>query len=169
MRRVSVLSIAIIISALLISFGIAIKSKNDFNRAIFENTSFGEYRPLPNCRIEVSDAFLQERTRGFSDEELVAVEVISSCNRKQENVQIDLEIWKVGKYFNHKIATFHTNPRDKSSSGNVVRTLLLGVPCKNSEKTAYFGIASSIATIQGKRKETPQVMSMSPTNLACGA
>jgi hypothetical protein len=169
MKKVSVLAMSIAIFALAISFGITSKSKNDFNRAVFENSGFGEYRPLPKCRIEVSDAYLQQRTRGFSDEELVAVEVISSCNQKQENVQIDLEIWKVGTFFNHKIATFHTNPRAKSSSGYVVHTFLLGVPCKNSKKITYFGIASSIATIQGKRKETPRVMSMSPKSFSCGS
>jgi hypothetical protein len=169
MKKTLVISVSIIISALLISMGIAVKSKNDFNRLIFKNSGFSEYIPLANCRIEVSDAYLYQHTIGFSDEQLATVDVISSCNEVQSDVRIDLEIWKVGRYFNHKVATFHTDPRAKSSSGNVVRTLLLGVPCKNSEKTTYFGIASSVATIKGERKETPQVRSMSPATLACGA
>lgn len=168
MKKVLVISISIMISALLISVGIAVKSRNDFNSLVFKNSDFAEYKPLANCRIEVSDAYLQQRTVGFSDEEFATVDVISSCNEMQSDVQIDLEIWKAGKYFNHKVATFHTDPRASASSGNVVRTLLLGVPCKNSEKTTYFGIASSVATIEGERKETPQVRSMSPVTLACG-
>lgn len=169
MKKVLVVSISLLISALVISIGITVKSKNEFNSLIFKNAGFSEYKPLANCRIEVSDAYLQQRTSGFSEEELVTVDVISSCSEKQLDVQIDLEIWKVGKFFNHKVSTFHTSPKSIPSSGNVLRTLLLGVPCKNSEKTEYFGIASSTATINGKRKETPQVMSMSPKSLSCGS
>lgn len=117
MKKVLVISISIMISALLISIGIAVKGRNDFNSLEFKNSGFAEYKPLANCRVEVSDAYLQQRTVGFSDEELATVDVISSCNEMQSDVQIDLEIWKTGKYLNHKVASFHTDPRARSSSG----------------------------------------------------
>ena len=121
-----------------------------------------------SCHIEVGNAILERKTNGFKDFEFLSVIVIARCNRFQENVKVELEIWKKGKYFDHKVTKLTNDSADIHNGGYVVTFRNLGVTCKSRKHTVYYGIASVSATIDQKTMQTPQVISSTPTTLPCG-
>jgi hypothetical protein len=168
MKRFLLGIITAITCSLVLSFGIAVKSHNDLERMRSELSWFGEYKPIPNCHIEVDEAKLKTVTQNFKEQRIVSVDVFARCDDYQKNAQITLEIWKTGRYFPHRVATIQNNPNDPAFSGHNIHFVNMGVTCKNSNSTVYYGFASVQAIIKGKNRETPQVLSMSPTRLFCG-
>jgi hypothetical protein len=168
MKKFVLAAFTAVLCSVIISAGIAIKSHDDFEKLRMKSGWFGEYKPIPKCHIEVDEAKLETVDEGFKVEKMVTVDVFARCDDYQKNAQVTLEIWKEGKYFPHRVARISNNPHGTTFSGHDIHFVNMGVTCKNSNHTVYYGIASVQAIIKGKNKETPQVTSMSPTILPCG-
>lgn len=121
-----------------------------------------------NCHIEVNNAALERKSKGFRNFNFLSVLVTARCNLFQDNVKVDLEIWKKGKYFNHRVAKLINDPTEGNVSGYVVSFRNLGVVCKSAKQTIYYGIASVSATIDQETMQTPKVISSTPITLPCG-
>lgn len=151
-----------------ISFSTQITSSNKSNSDAMRIASKTADLKHSNCHIEVGNAILERKMKGFRDFDFLSVIVIARCNRFQNNVNVELEIWKRGRYFNHRVTKLTNGPANLKMSGYVVTFRNLGVTCKSRKQTVYYGIASVSATIDQKTMQTPQVISSTPTTLPCG-
>lgn len=120
------------------------------------------------CRIEVDDAHISTFIRKFMGVRAVKVDTRSTCSTRQEQVRLTVEIFKLGKFFNHFVFRDSTPPFDSKSSGFVVTNYKTFKLCKNSVSTQYFGVAYSRALIQGKWKNTVRTRSLHSVTLKCG-
>lgn len=168
MKRFFLAAFTAVLCSVIISAGLAIKGRSNFEKLRMQSGWTGEYKPAPDCYIEVDNAEVETETKGFKDEEFVAVNVFAHCDEYQKHALITLEIWKEGKYFPHRVAKIQNNPQEPGFSGHDIQFINMGVTCKNSKPTTYYGIASVEAIIKGKQRKTPQVTSMGPSILRCG-
>jgi hypothetical protein len=124
--------------------------------------------PKTRCFIEVGDphisTFLQER-RGIR---AVKVDAESRCNFFQNNVILTVTIYKVGRFSDHFVKEFRTDPANPKSSGFRVKNWQTYRECKNEQETTYYGIAFSEAEINGKSLRTVKARSNKSKPLKCG-
>lgn len=160
--------VAAIICSLILSFGIAVKSHNDLESLRSKSSWFSEYKPLPNCHVEVGNARLEYKMQGFEDKAFLTADVFAQCNKYQKNAQVNLEIWKEGLFFAHRVVRIQNDPSKLQFSGRDIKFINLGIDCKNLRISTYSVVASVSATIGGSRKETPQIYSVSQSKLPCG-
>lgn len=160
--------ITAIVCSLILTFGIAIKSHNDLEMLRSNSSWFGEYKPLPNCHVQVGNARLDLKESGFADKKFVTADVFSQCDKLQKNVQVTLEIWKEGSIFAHRVVRIQNDPTTKEFSGRNIQFINKGRECKNSRISNYYVIAWVSATLDGIRQETPQIYSAGTSKLRCG-
>jgi hypothetical protein len=160
--------ITAIVCSLILTFGLAIKSHNDLELLRSNSSWFGEYKPLPNCHVQVSNARLDLRESGFADKKFVTADVFAQCDKLQKNAQVTLEIWKEGFLFAHRVVRIQNDPTDKKFSGRNIQFINMGRGCENSRISTYYVVASVSATVDGIRQETPQIYSVSASKLRCG-
>jgi hypothetical protein len=134
--------------------------------AIAAQTS--ETGPRTKCFIEVGDphlsTYLNER-RGLK---AVKADAESRCNFFQKNVILTVTIFKVGRFSNHFVKEFRTDPANPKSSGFTVKNWQTYELCKNEKETTYFAIAFSQAEINGKLLRTVKARSNNSEPLKCG-
>ena len=124
--------------------------------------------PKTRCFIEVGDphisTFLQER-RGIR---AVKVDAESRCNFFQKNVRLRVRIYKKGRFSDHLVREFETDPVNPKSSGFTVKNWQTYEICKNEKKTIYYGTAFGQAEINGKLRTTTFARSAESEPLKCG-
>jgi hypothetical protein len=168
MKRFLLGIVAAITCSLILSIGLAVKSHNDLEKMRGQLSWFSEYKPLPNCHVEVGDARLEYKTQDFRDKTFLTADVFAQCDTFQRNAQVTFEIWKQGALFAHRVIRVQNNPTIPKYSGRDIAFTNLGSECKNSIISTYFVVASVSATKSGRRKETPQISSMAFSRLPCG-
>jgi len=131
-------------------------------------TQSPETGPRTKCFIEVGDphlsTYLNER-RGLK---AVKADAESRCNFFQKNVILTVTIFKVGRFSNHFVTEFRTDPANPKSSGFTVKNWQTYRQCKNEKETIYFAIAFSQAEINGKLLRTVKARSNNSEPLRCG-
>jgi hypothetical protein len=131
-------------------------------------TQTSETAPRTKCFIEVGDphlsTYLNER-RGLK---AVKADAESRCNFFQKNVILTVTIFKVGRFSNHFVKEFRTDPANPKSSGFTVKNWQTYELCKNEKETTYFAIAFSQAEINGKLLRTVKARSNNSEPLKCG-
>jgi len=124
--------------------------------------------PKTKCFIEIGDphlsTYLNER-RGLK---AVKADAESRCNFFQKNVILTVTIFKVGRFSNHFVKEFRTDPANPKSSGFTVKNWQTYRQCKNEKVTIYFAIAASQAEINGKLLRTVKARSDNSEPLECG-
>jgi hypothetical protein len=124
--------------------------------------------PKTRCFIEVCDphisTFLQER-RGIR---AVKVDAESRCNFFQQNVRLLVRIYKKGRFSDHLVKEFETDPVNPQSSGFTVKNWQTYEICKNRKETIYYGTAFARAEINGKLRSTTLARSADSEPLKCG-
>ena len=124
--------------------------------------------PKTKCFIEIGDphisTYLDER-RGLK---AVKVDAESRCNFFQKNVILTVTIYKVGRFSDHFVKEFRTDPANSKSSGFTVKNWKTYRQCKNEKETTYYGVAFSQAEINGKLLRTVKARSNNSKPLKCG-
>jgi len=124
--------------------------------------------PKTKCFIEIGDphlsTYLNER-RGLR---AVKADAESRCNFFQKNVILTVTIFKVGRFSNHFVKEFRTDPANPKSSGFTVKNWQTYRQCKNENETIYFAIAFAHAEINGKLLRTVKARSDNSEPLECG-
>ena len=97
----------------------------------------------------------------------VKINVYSKCTQSLRSVTVYVELYKEGMFGPHlvrKTSKFYTfvKPGEKAWNKNTFDY------CKNFTKTWYYGVAHSVALINGQRSVVPQVWSSKPIQLDCG-
>ena len=97
-------------------------------------TQTPETEPRTKCFIEVGDphlsTYLNER-RGLK---AVKADAESRCNFFQKNVILTVTIFKVGRFSNHFVKEFRTDPANPKSSGFTVKNWQTYELCKMKRK-----------------------------------
>jgi len=124
--------------------------------------------PKTKCFIEIGDphlsTYLNER-RGLN---AVKADAESRCNFFQKNVILTVTIFKVGRFSDHFVKEFRTDPANPKSSGFTVKNWQTYRQCNNKKETTYFAIAFSQAEINGKLLRTVKARSNNSEPLKCG-
>ena len=120
------------------------------------------------CRIEVSDAHLSTQIFEQSGNRAVKVDAYSICDLPQSKVALTVELWKVGRFSNYKLAASTVNSLGTTLPGKRVNNFGTFLRCKNSRATRYFGIAYSKAYLDGKWQYARHVQSKEIFPLSCG-
>jgi hypothetical protein len=124
--------------------------------------------PKTKCFIEIGDphlsTYLQER-RGTR---AVKVDAESRCNFFQQNVRLLVRIYKKGRFSDHLVREFETDPVNPKSSGFTVKNWQTHEICKNRKETIYYGTAFAQAEINGKLRRTTLARSADSEPLKCG-
>jgi hypothetical protein len=124
--------------------------------------------PKTKCFIEIGDphlsTYLQER-RGTR---AVKVDAESRCNFFQQNVRLLVRIYKKGRFSDHLVREFETDPVNPKSSGFTVKNFQTYEICKNRIETIYYGTAFAQAEINGKLRRTTLARSADSEPLKCG-
>jgi hypothetical protein len=124
--------------------------------------------PKTQCFIKIGDphisTYLNERRRLKA----VKVDAESRCNFFQKNVALTVTIFKVGRFSDHFVNEFRTDPANSKSSGFTVKNWQTYRECKNEKETIYYGVASSQAEINGKLLRTVKARSNNSKPLKCG-
>jgi hypothetical protein len=157
-----------LICSLLVTFGLVVKSKSDFDILRLNSAGFAAYQPMPYCRVEISDPSLERKSEGFNEVNYLNVDVLSRCSKYQRNVLVQLEIWREGRFFNHRVLELRNDPFSKESHGYSLNFNDMGFRCRTSDGATYFGKVAVRSTIAGKGKETPWITSLSSKYLPCG-
>jgi len=120
------------------------------------------------CRIEVSDAHLSTQIFEQSGDKAVKVDAYLICDLPQSKVALTVELWKIGNFSNYKLAATTVNSPGTSLPGKRVNNFGTFLRCKNSRATRYFGIAYSMAYLDGKWQYAKHVQSKEIFPLPCG-
>ncbi len=139
---------------------------------LYSDTAFAaeslEPGPKTKCFIEIGDphlsTYLQER-RGTR---AVKVDAESRCNFFQQNVRLLVRIYKKGRFSDHLVREFETDPVNPKSSGFTVKNWQTHEICKNRKETIYYGTAFAQAEINGKLRRTTLARSADSEPLKCG-
>ena len=121
-----------------------------------------------SCRIEIDNAHISASFLKNRKLKYVKVNARSICNVYQQRVTLTVEIFKTGKLSNQLVKTFSTKEGLPSSSGLVVKMNNAVVRCRNTNQTAYYGIAYAKALINGKWQYAGRTYSKSIILLGCG-
>ena len=121
-----------------------------------------------SCRIEIDNAHISASLLKNRKLKYVKVNARSICNVYQQRVTLTVEIFKAGKLSNQLVKTFSTKEGLPSSSGLVVKMNNAVVRCRNTNQTAYYGIAYAKALINGKWQYAGRTYSKSIILLGCG-
>ncbi len=121
-----------------------------------------------SCRIEIDNAHISASLLKNRKLKYVKVNARSICNVYQQRVTLTVEIFKTGKLSNQLVKTFSTKEGLPSSSGLVVKMNNAVVRCRNTNQTAYYGIAYAKALINGKWQYAGRTYSKSIILLGCG-
>ena len=121
-----------------------------------------------SCRIEIDNAHISASLLKNRKLKYVKVNARSICNVYQQRVILTVEIFKAGKLSNQLVKTFSTKEGLPSSSGLVVKMNNAVVRCRNTNQTAYYGIAYAKALINGKWQYAGRTYSKSIILLGCG-
>ena len=121
----------------------------------------------PLCRVEVDSAHPSTyfRNQGVS---AVKVNARSLCNVVQREVVLRVQLFKVGLFFDHLVATSATKASSPSSQGKQVQNNETFAICKNRKVTRYYGVATAMAIISGQRVAAPAARSREIAPIACG-
>lgn len=124
--------------------------------------------PITPCNIEIGDAHISKnllRTRN-----LIAVKVnaTSQCNKPIRNLVLTVEIYKVGLFFDHRVAINEESVRGVIYQNRVVKNQQTFVKCRSNKWTKYYGIAYSEALVNGESMNTARVRSENIKRFQCG-
>jgi len=121
----------------------------------------------PLCRIEVDSAHPSTYFRN-QDVSAVKVNARSVCNVIQREVLLKVQLFKVGLFFDHLVATSTTKASSASSQGKRVENNDTYRVCINRKVSRYYGVASATAIINGQRVAAPPARSREIVPIACG-
>jgi len=127
--------------------------------ALQPNNVLTTARPKALCRIEVDyvhpSSYLANR--GIR---AIKVNARSICNVEQEKVELAVQLFKTGLFFDHFVTSSSTSPNDPKSQGLRVENNGTFAICKNSKRTEYYGVAFAQAIIAGERVSAPPARSV---------
>jgi len=98
----------------------------------------------------------------------VKVNARSVCNVIQREVLLKVQLFKVGLFFDHLVATSTTKASSPSSQGKMVENNDTYKVCINRKVTRYYGVASATAIINDQRVAAPPARSREIVPIACG-
>lgn len=132
------------------------------------NTADPSKQPKPPCRIQIGKAHISSWALAKFGYRAVKVNAFSKCNVPQSKVTLTVEIWKIGKFTNTRVASTVIKSPGITPPGRKVNNLETLRRCKTFDETQYYGIASAKAFIQGKWQYARDTYSLDIESLECG-
>ncbi len=124
--------------------------------------------PQTACYIEIGNAHFSTSLNENQGLTAVKVNAISYCNFTQSNVELTVKIYKVGRFTNYLVANKTVKSGGLSAPGIRIKNQVTYFVCKNFKKSRFFGVASSVATINSKQMFAPPTRSEKIKTLNCG-
>jgi hypothetical protein len=84
------------------------------------------------------------------------------------NLELTVEIYKVGLFMDHKVASEKVTIQTLVEPNKIVKNEETYAVCKNSKQSKFYGRAFASALIEGKRYQTPKVLTAKTISLDCG-
>ncbi len=124
--------------------------------------------PRTACHIEIGNAHLSTYFQEKHNLVAIKVNAISRCNFTQSNVELNVKIYKVGRFKNYLVANTTVVSKGLVTSGTRVKNQDTHFICKNFKNSFFFGVASAVATVNGRRVIAPPVRSEEIVDRNCG-
>ena len=124
--------------------------------------------PKTNCNIRVDDAHISTYLQRNLNIRAVKVNAGSKCNLPMWDLVLRVEIYKEGLLRDYKVADYDKKIKGFIAPNRVIKNWSTYAECNSHRRSKYYGKAQAIATINGKRMQTRQVVSQNIKNLACG-
>ena len=124
--------------------------------------------PATKCNIRVDDPHISKyilRTRGYL---AVKVNARSTCDKAMRNLQLNVEIYKVGLFRDYQVGKGEVQIQGLIYANKVIKNEKANTECVNQESSRYYGIAYASAIIDGELKKTLKVTSAKTITLKCG-
>lgn len=134
----------------------------------YSNAADPSKKPKPPCRIQIGKAHISSWALAKFGYRAVKVNAFSQCNVPQSKVTLTVEIWKIGKFTNTRVASTVIKSPGVTLPGRKVENLDTLRRCETFDETQYYGIASAKAFIQGKWQYARDTYSLDIESLACG-
>lgn len=134
----------------------------------YSNAADPSKQPKPPCRIQIGKAHISSWALAKFGYRAVKVNAFSKCNVPQSKVTLTVEIWKIGKFTNTRVASTVIKSPGITPPGRKVNNLETLRRCKTFDETQYYGIASAKAFIQGKWQYARDTYSLDIESLECG-
>lgn len=134
----------------------------------YSNAADPSKQPKPPCRIQIGKAHISSWALAKFGYRAVKVNAFSKCNVPQSKVTLTVEIWKIGKFTNTRVASTVIKSPSITPPGRKVNNLETLRRCKTFDDTQYYGIASAKAFIQGKWQYARDTYSLDIESLECG-
>lgn len=124
--------------------------------------------PATKCNIRVDDPHISKyilRTRGYL---AVKVNARSSCDKAMRNLELNVEIYKVGLFRDYQVGKGEVQIQGLIYANKVIKNEKANTECVNQKSSRYYGIAYASAIIDGEFKKTLRVTSAKTITLKCG-
>ena len=124
--------------------------------------------PATKCNIRVDDPHISKyilRTRGYL---AVKVNARSTCDKAMRNLQLNVEIYKVGLFRDYRVGKEKVQIPGLIYAKKVIKNEITYTKCLSKKTTKYYGIAFASAVIDGELRKTLKVTSAKTITLKCG-
>lgn len=124
--------------------------------------------PATKCNIRVDDPHISKyilRTRGYL---AVKVNARSSCDKAMRNLELNVEIYKVGLFRDYQVGKGEVQIQGLIYANKVIKNEKANTECVNQKSSRYYGIAYASAIIDGEFRKTLKVTSAKTITLKCG-
>jgi len=124
--------------------------------------------PATKCNIRIDDPHISQyilRTRGYL---AVKVNARSTCDKAMRNLELNLEIYKVGLFRDYQVGKGEVQIQGLIYANKVIKNEKANTECVNQESSRYYGIAYASAIIDGQLRKTLKVTSAKTITLKCG-
>ena len=124
--------------------------------------------PATKCNIRVDDPHISRyilRTRGYL---AVKVNAQSTCDKAMRNLELNVEIYKVGLLRDYQVAKEKVEIPGLIYANKVIKNETTYRKCLSQKTTKYYGIAFASAVIDGQLRKTLKVTSAKTISLKCG-
>ena len=124
--------------------------------------------PATKCNIRIDDPHISKyilRTRGYF---AVKVNSRSTCDKAMRNLELNVEIYKVGLLRDYQVANGKIQIPGLIYANKVIKNEITYAKCLSHKTTKYYGIAFASAVIDGQLRKTLKVTSAKTITLKCG-
>lgn len=128
----------------------------------------GATPPLTKCFIRVDNPHISNSIRKLKGYDAVKVNAVSICDKQIQDLLMIVEIRKIGFLRNHLVAKQNFSEDGIIRANKKVEHKGTWRQCENKRMSKYFGIAYSVAIIDGRKMQTLPVRTEEIVNLACG-
>lgn len=130
--------------------------------------AFGETPPKTKCHIRIDDPHISKFLRLKKQIEAVKVNASSICNKDMSNLKLTVEIFKVGRFRDYRVAEFTREYFAFIPANKRIENKETFAKCETSRPSRYYGIAHATALINGQTVKTLKVITNKTISLPCG-